>query len=385
MMDVSRVKGLSERVVTTAPDVAISTNLGGWINRAGIYQPEGRGDFYEQYNIKSPFHWKETPTGRHIELGIAENNFFSLLGALGLSYEQNGGLLFPVGTVYDVFLNRGLDMLVNAIYAGSRFILVGTPSGVTLAPEGGAHQSFITPLLGVGLPEMRYYEPAFARELEVLMCWALQQLQDRQNGRAVYFRLSTNPIEQPKLPSDAAWRQRVVNGGYWLRDHRRAPDYAQRRRFNIVSTGVMAPEALAASDRLLEEGIYANVVTVTSAGRLYAEYQAWQIAGLDNSDGPEPYLYELFPPAERHPIVSVIDGHPLALEWLGQALGTPQIGLGVSSFGESGDIASLYHAKHIHADDIVNAVGRHILRQARPAGAFTTPPTQQEIRVGGED
>ena len=370
LVELSRIKGLGERIVTTAPDVAISTNLGGWINRAGIYQPEGRPDFYEKYHLKSPFRWKEAPAGRHIELGIAENNFFSLLSLLGLSAEMNGNLLFPVGTVYDVFLKRGLDMLANGIYSNSRFLLVGTPSGVTLSPEGGAHQSFITPMLGVGFPDLHYFEPGYAKELEVLMCWGLDQLQDRENGRSLYLRLSTNPVPQPEVPGDAPWRRQVIRGGYWLRDYRGMPDYPAMGKFNLVSTGVMTDQALKASDMLLEEGIYANVIQITGLGLLYKEWKDFitrDPAGenLERPRSSPPYLAELFPPGERHPMVSVIDGHPLARGWMGEALGAPQVARGVTEFGESGDIESLYRAMKIHADDMVGAVGRLIVDGVR--------------------
>jgi len=380
MMELSRIKGLGERIVTTAPDVAISTNLGGWINRVGIYQPESRPDFYEKYDLKSPFRWKEAPAGRHIELGIAENNFFSLLAQLGLSNELNGNLLFPVGTVYDVFLKRGLDMLTNGIYSQSRFLLVGTPSGVTLSPEGGAHQSFLTPLLGLGFPDLHTFEPSYAKEVEVLMCWALEQMQDRENGRPVYLRLTTAPIRQAENTGDARWRRQVIEGGYWLRDHRGAPDYHRSRRFNLVSTGVMTEQALAASDQLREEGIYANVIQVTSPDRLYQGWRNYMVH--DPAEGPPPpsYLGELIPPEERHPMVSVIDGHPLTMQWLGEALGVRQIALGVTQFGESGDIESLYRTMGIHADDMVAAVARLIVESARQGGeragqggAYTMP------------
>jgi pyruvate dehydrogenase E1 component len=376
----SRAKGLNQRLVTTAPDVAISTNLGGWINRVGIYQPDERSDYYEKYKLQSPFRWKETPAGQHLELGIAENNFFSLLGTLGLSHELCGELLFPVGTVYDVFLNRGLDMLTNQIYSKSRFVLVGTPSGVTLAPEGGAHQSFLSPLLGIGFPEFLYFEPSYAKELEILMCWALDQLQDREHGKSVYFRLTTNPLSQPDMQYGDALQRQVIQGGYWLKDYRAEPDYAQRQRFNLLSTGVMTDQALAASAALREEGIYANVITLTSPGRLYQDWFAYQQSAVTGKAAAEPFVLELIPPEERHPMVSVIDGHPLAMEWIGQALGAQQIALGVAEFGQSGDIQSLYRAMHIHADDLVAAVGRLIIDQAGGARIASNQPK----RVGAE-
>jgi pyruvate dehydrogenase E1 component len=365
MMELSRVKGLKERLVTTAPDVAVSTNLGGWINRVGVYKPEDRSDFYEQYNVQSPFQWKENPAGQHIELGIAENNFFSMMGVLGLSHELTGEMLYPVGTVYDVFLKRGLDMLTNAIYSGAKFVLVGTPSGVTLSPEGGAHQSFLTPLLGMGFPDLHYYEPSYAVELEILITWGLRQLEDRKDGSSMYFRLSTNPIAQPDLRYDALLQQQVIDGGYWLRDWRGEPGYAQSERINIFTTGVMTAQALRASDILHEDGVFANVINLTSPDRLFRGWMAHQHAAMKGETCEEPYLMQLVPPEERHPMISVIDGHPLALNWVGGVLGARQVALGVTRFGESGDIESLYRTMGIHADDIVDGVGSLILERER--------------------
>ncbi|MGC4085345.1 MAG: hypothetical protein QM736_25290 [Vicinamibacterales bacterium] len=115
--------------------------------------------------VASPQQWTQSPAGQHIELGIAENNLFIMLAALGLSHSLFGARLLPIGTVYDPFICRGLDALNYACYQDARFILAGTPSGLTLAPEGGAHQSIYTPLIGMGQPNLVSYEPAFADDL----------------------------------------------------------------------------------------------------------------------------------------------------------------------------------------------------------------------------
>ena len=112
--------------------------------------------------------WLPGPEGRHIELGISEMNLFMALGQFGLSYELTGQHLIPIGTVYDPFVCRGLDALIYGLYGGAKMIFAGTPSGVSLSPEGGAHQSTVTPSLGIELPGLDF-EPAFAREVE----WAL--------------------------------------------------------------------------------------------------------------------------------------------------------------------------------------------------------------------
>src|SRR6266568_4165244 len=162
-----------ERIVTLAPDVSISTNLGGWINKVGVFAPDhhenpsGDGDVLR---------WEQSPEGRHIELGISEMNLFSLLAQLGLTQDLWGETLLPVGTVYDPFVCRGLDALIYALYNGARFVIAGTPSGVTLAPEGGAHQSTVTASIGVELPGITFAEPAYALASEWLLLDGLRAI-----------------------------------------------------------------------------------------------------------------------------------------------------------------------------------------------------------------
>jgi pyruvate dehydrogenase E1 component len=342
---------VAARLVTTSPDVAVSTNLANWINTCGIYSPADKPNYWAKNEIKSLLKWNETAEGQHIELGIAENNFYLALAMLGLAQELHGELLLPVGTVYDPFVARGLDALTYATYSGAKFLFAGTPSGLSLSREGGAHQSIYTPLVGMGLPGLLYYEPAYAAELECIMCWGLQQLADRQHGQSLYLRLSTRPITQAVRHSTPAWRRQVLAGGYWLRDYRQQPDYAQCPRLHLFASGVMLEEALQASDLAREDNIYANVINVTSADHLFRDYfQA-------SRRGAASYLDELLPEAERQvPAITMLDGHPLTLAWLGTIFSAPVKPLGVVHFGETGAVQQLYHKHNIDTDAVLTAV-----------------------------
>jgi len=351
LVALSDIKEVAARLVTTSPDVAVSTNLANWINQRGIYAPADRPNYWAKHGITSLLQWRETAAGQHIELGIAENNFYLALTMFGLAQELHGELLLPVGTVYDPFVARGLDALTYAAYVGAKFIFAGTPSGLSLSREGGAHQSIYTPLVGMGLPGVLYYEPAYAAELECIMCWGLQQLTDRQHGQSVYLRLSTRPITQAVRHSTPEWRRQVLAGGYWLRDYRQQPDYAQRPRVHIFASGVMLEEALQASDIASADGIYANVINVTSADRLFHAYVA------ASRQGTPSYLDELLPAAERRvPAITLLDGHPLTLAWLGALLNAPLKPLGVVNFGETGSLQQLYHKHHIDTDAVLTAM-----------------------------
>ena len=335
--------------MTVSPDVASSTNLGGWINRAGIWNPGERIDWFAD-DTDTLVRWRETEHGQHIELGIAEGNLVGLLGELGLTWSRDGQTLLPIGTLYDPFVNRALEPWSFGMYAGGQSILVGTPSGVTLAPEGGAHQSIITPSVGLEQPGCIAWEPAFAQDLEWTLLHALSLL-GRPGGCSSYFRLSTRPIDQAlaAVPDDPdareARRRLAVTGGYRLRAAKAAPQVV------LVGMGAMVPETLAAADELEAAGIPADVVCLVSADLVFRALRARD--GL--AEGADDALDELFPADRAAPIVSVLDGHPHTLSFLSAIRCMPIACLGVDDFGQSGDVQDLYEHFGIDADTIVGA------------------------------
>jgi len=336
---------VADSIVTASPDVAVTTHLAGWINRKGVYFPGAKPNLFA--DLPQAMQWRESPAGQHIELGIAEQTLFLLLGALGLARELSGVTLLPIGALYDPFVPRGLDALYHALYSGARFVVAGTPSGVSLAPEGGAHQSVITPGIGVALPALAYFEPAFAREVEWILLEALAGLADR-SGESLYLRLSTKPVDQSLAPSGGtpAYREGVLRGGYRLVDGRAEPGWdPEANAIHLFAAGAMVPEAVEASRLLRERGVRPNVFVVTSPDRLYR--------GLRS---PRPYLEQLVSGDEEGvPVVSVLDGHSSALAFIGAALGVPQFALGVDDFGQSGARADLYRHYGIDAAAIAGA------------------------------
>ena len=348
---------LSKRIVTVSPDVASSTNLGGWINAMGVWSRMEK-EFLPEEAEAGVFAWKETANGHHIELGISEINLFMALGQLGLSHEVNGNLLLPIGTLYDCFVPRGLDALYYGLYAGSRFIVVGTPSGITLAPEGGAHQSFITGSIGIELPGISAFEPCFGQELEWILMAGLENIRTRSSS--TYLRLTSKPVDQSLLsvPPDAGGREhlrkQVIRGAYRLVDRSGEAGYQPGKNVvHIFAVGAMVPEAIAASGQLKDKGVFANVFNVTGAGPLYREFQNSLHMAMSGEKKPSHLLEELVPAAERNiPIVTVVDGHPHSMAWIGAALQAPTYPLGVVGFGQSGTIADLYREYKIGAANI---------------------------------
>ena len=348
---------LARRIVTTSPDVSVSTNLGAWINRRGLFGHTEAEDVFRELKVVSAQLWRKTPRGQHIELGIAENNLFIQLAALGLSHELFGTRLLPIGTLYDPFIARGLDALNYACYQDSRFMLVATPSGVTLAPEGGAHQSIHTPLIGIGQPGLLSYEPAYVDELAVLMRFGLEHMQ-QPKGSSIYLRLSTRSLAQPERTLSAQQQDDIVSGGYWYVPPARDADIA------IVAMGAVTPEAIAAHEAVMKDFSGAGLLVLTSPDRLHADWlQAQRERGrttgvIDRTPSPVERLLE--PLSRDARIVTVMDGHPLALSWLGSVRGHRVVPLGIEKFGQSGDIQDLYATYKLDATAIIDAVARAV-------------------------
>ncbi len=368
--EIARLGGpLADRIVTTSPDVTVSTNLGGWVNRRGLFARDPRADTFRDERVPSAQKWAFSPRGQHVELGIAEMNLMLMLGAAGLSHSLFGERLIPIGTVYDPFVARGLDALNYACYQDARFLLVGTPSGVTLAPEGGAHQSIGTPLIGMAQDGIAAFEPAFLDELSVIMDWSFDYLQrdgegdpdERtwlrdETGGSVYLRLSTRPVEQPAAPrAGEAFTRGVIDGAYWLREP------GPNAELVIACQGTVATEAIAAVGRIAGDRRDVGLLAVTSADRLNAGWTAARRARARGHAQARSHVERLLDALPRHcTLITVIDGHPATLSWLGAVAGHRTVPLGVEHFGQTGSIADLYRHFQIDADAIV-AAANHIV------------------------
>jgi pyruvate dehydrogenase E1 component len=347
---------LARHLVTTSPDVTVSTNLGPWVNRRGIFGRDVQGDVFREQRIASAQRWESSATGQHFELGIAEMNLFLLLGAMGISHSLFGARLLPVGTLYDPFIARGLDALNYACYQDARFILVATPSGVALAPEGGAHQSIGSPMIGMAQPGLVSYEPAYADELAVLLRWALEHIQrdgtaNEEDGSSVYLRLSTRVLEQPGRTVSAELKREIVSGGYWLSEP------GPSARVVLAYQGAVSPEVIAAAGMMAEDRQGVGVLAITSSDRLYTEWRRAQSRRHQGLLSPPSRAEHLLAPVPKDAvIVTVIDAHPATLSWLGGVSGHRVESLGVDRFGQTGTVADLYRHFGFDAEGIMRAV-----------------------------
>lgn len=338
-------------VVTCSPDVASSTNLGGWINKTGVWSVSERTDWFAD-DAERLLKWSETVNGQHIEIGIAEVNLVGLLSELGATWSRWGQRLIPIATIYDPFVSRALEPWSYGIYAGGQSILVGTPSGVTLAPEGGAHQSITTPSIGLEQPGCVAWEPGFAQDLEWTFLHAMSQV-GIEGGTSAYFRLSTRPIdpELARLPEDPDLlerrRHQVVAGGYRMTQHDPAHE-----QVTLVGVGAIMPEVLIAAQRLAAQGIMAGVVCLTSPDLVFRSFQQ---RGRRETTSDGDILGQLFPTQHPAPLVTVLDGHPHTLSFLAAARGDQIHCLGVTEFGQSSDLTDAYALHRIDPGAIIDA------------------------------
>ena len=353
---------LARRIVTTSPDVTVSTNLGAWVNRRNLFAPQEMADLFQKEAIPSTQKWRFGPEGQHLELGIAEMNLFLMLGAAGLSHSLFGERLLPIGTLYDPFIARGLDALNYACYQDARFLLVATPSGVSLAGEGGAHQSIASPLIGMAQDGLASFEPAFADELAIIIDWAFDYMQRSGDARpdladwprdltggSVYLRLSTRSIDQVPREVNSLLTNSVIGGAYWLKPPTPECEVV------IAYQGVLASEAIEAAARLGGDKRNVAILAVTSSDRLNAGWQAAQRGRLHGDKSLSHIENLLSEIPHRAGIVTAIDAHPATLGWLGSVLGHRTMALGVEHFGQTGTVNDLYRHFAIDADSIATA------------------------------
>ena len=345
----------ARRIVTTSPDVTVSTNLGAWVNQRGLFRRSELADVFRAAKIPSAQKWAGDGAGQHVELGIAENNLFLNLAAFGLADELFGERLLPIGTVYDPFIARGLDALNYACYQDARFLLVATPSGVTLGAEGGAHQSINPPLIAMGQPGLRHYEPAFADELALLMAESFRLMQ-ADDGESVYLRLTTRMIDQPKR-DNGDWQHGAIAGGYWLRAPAPGSDAA------IVFSGAIAPEAIAACEALSQDMPGIGLLNVTSPTLLHRGWTAGHRARWTSRDAEPSHIETLLAPLARSArIVTILDAAPATLSWIGGVCGHRVSPLGTERFGQTGDLPDIYAHHRLDVDAIIDATAELLVR-----------------------
>lgn len=400
-----RWEAAADLMLTMSPDVGTSTNI----------NPAMDGKIYgigEDKDWEAELEWSErgrpqlhsthNPWTRHIRFEIAEAASMSAAGSFGMSGQYFGVPLMPMMTVYDFFIKRALDQLYYNVYWRSSFLLVGTPSGVTLAPEGAQHSW----KSDIQMPSMITWEPCYAKEMEWILADAVQRhcKGDNLDREGVVVRAVTMGVRQKEmmkrlkaqaqhqdaqgtpLPEEqilAAVREDVLAGGYWLINRSGEADYQPGDNVvTILALGAMGVEAVKASDQLRERGICADVLMVTNPDLLLGRFAERDGFAQLNKLGVDGAVHlvgtagEILDAADAHllaarsvPMVSVVDGESGLLDNAGSIVGVKQVSLGVKKFSKSGRPDEIFAYHGLDAEGIVEAAGQALaestLRQVR--------------------
>ncbi|MBL8858255.1 MAG: pyruvate dehydrogenase [Planctomycetes bacterium] len=413
--DEQRWKTAADMVLTLSPDVGTSTNISPGMDKR-IYGPDYQPALDDELKIKYKHPEMATtddPWTRHIRFEIAEANCMSAAGAFGKMGHYVGLPFMPMMTVYDFFIKRALDQLYYNLYWGSEFVLMGTPSGVTLSSEGAQHSW----KSDIQIPNLITWEPTFALEVDWILADAIQrQMVDTNEGRkGVLIRAVTRGVQQslllenvrrqarskldgtnsgPLKPKDAGaeWgeaidestlavlddtqllervRTECLAGAYYLVDWRGYAGYEPGDNVvHVFAMGSLVTEALAAAKELLEKGIFANVIAVSSPELLLGilgEQDGYEhlkngleingdLYAVQGAGDSEAGLVSLA--GRRIPIVAVCDGEAGLLDNIGSIVGVKQVTLAVRKFSKCGRPDEVYAYQHLDAHSIVEACGR---------------------------
>jgi pyruvate dehydrogenase E1 component len=389
-------------ILTMSPDVGTSTQLNPVMDDR-VYGRSGEADKSVAEIEQRTGHGKKRPSllptnepwTRHIRFEIAEANCMSAVGSFGMMGHYAGVPFFPIMTVYDFFIKRALDQLFYSLYWGAEFVILGTPSGVTLSSEGAQHSW----KSDIQIPNLITWEPIFSIEVDWILCESVRRhFADENEGRkGILIRAVTRGVEQKEqlkrlrrhprfrtnpndLESDPledatileAARHECLSGAYHLVDFRGQPDYEPGVNVvNLFTMGALATEALEASDALRAEGVYVNVIAVSSPdlllGNLAAENDFFHLKrglGLDTNLslsplGPVEEGAELVTLAGRRvPVVSVHDGEAGLLDNIGSLLGVRQETLAVRKFSKCGRPDQVFAYQRIDARSVMEAVAK---------------------------
>jgi pyruvate dehydrogenase E1 component len=413
-----------ELMVHMAPDVGTSTNLNPAMD-GKIFGAPVVMDIESELGVKD----RKTPdlvpgeevNDRFLRFEIAEGNVMSCVGSFGRMRDQIGVPFIPLMTVYDFFVKRALDQFFYNLYWKSSFILVGTPSGVTLSPEGAQHGW----KSDIQIPQQITWEPAFCVELDWIMSDAIRRhlTYDNEGRTGVFIRGVTRGLDQklllaslktqvrfksparlegPLHPSAYPMagaidessvetieesaimnllREDVLSGGYWLLDFTGYAGYEPGDNVvHIFCMGSLVTEAIEASRRLLRKGIYANVFVVTCVDLLNGNLGHANNYSFLRSKGITGDLYLkhvtnghvesadwVTVAGRRIPIVSVHDGEPGLLDNLGSIVGVRHETLACRKHSKCGRPVDVYHYHGIDADAVVEACGKVLSETALEA------------------
>ncbi len=327
-----REKQLGPHIVPIVPDESRTFGMEGLFRQFGIYSPFGQR--YRPEDSEQLMFYKEDEHGQILEEGITEAGSISSFVAAGTSYSAHDVPMVPFYIYYSMFgYQRVGDLIWAAGDSRTRgFLLGGTAGRTTLNGEGLQHEDGHSHLLFSVVPNCRAYDPAYGYEVAVIIQDGLRRMLTEQEDVFYYLTLMNENYPHPAMADDAP--EGILRGMHQVRE---APKRTRRPTVQLLGSGTILREVLAASESLAEDfDVHADVWSVTSFSEL-------------RRDGIEVERWNMLHPAQkaraayvaqclserRGPVVAATDYLRAVPDQIRQWVPAPYRTLGTDGYGRS--------------------------------------------------
>ncbi len=349
---------LGPRIVPIVADEARTFGMANLFKQVGIYSSVGQR--YAPEDIGSVLSYREATDGQILEEGISEAGAIASWTAAATSYSVHGLAMLPFYIYYSMF---GFQRVGDAIWAAAdqraRGFLLGATSGrTTLGGEGLQHQDGSSHLVAATIPNCKAYDPAFAGEMAVIVDAGIREMMVEQKDVFYYVTLMNENYAQPDVPAGA--EADILRGCYRFGVYSPASGKA-RQKVTLMGSGAILTEVVKAAQLLADEGIEAEVFSVTSWSELARDGVACEQRAIAGDAAGVPFVAQQLG-AGKGPIVAATDYVRSVPESVRAFLpeGRRYLTLGTDGFGRSDTRAALRGFFGVDAQSIARAA-RHAL------------------------
>ena len=370
-----RDKRIGPLIVPIVPDEARTFGMEPLFRQVGIYSSVGQ--LYEPVDRENLLYYKEAKDGQVLEEGITEAGSFSSFIAAGNAYATHGINTIPFFIYYSMF---GFQRIGDLIWAAADlrckgFFLGGTSGRTTLNGEGLQHQDGHSHVAALAVPTLRSYDPTYAYELAVIIEDGIRRMYVDQEEGFYYLTVMNENYAMPPIPEPAEeTREGILRGLY--RFSAGDPD-ADLPKAHLLGSGAILNESVRAAELLAEQGVSADVWSVTSYQQLYRDICETERRDLLDP-GPEPrrsYVARCFA-GERGVFVAATDYLRVLPALITDHLPGPVVRLGTDGFGRSDTRGALRDHFEVSARYIALAA----LRQLHADGSVDRDALERGIR-----
>ena len=324
---------MGKRIVPIVPDEARTFGMEGMFRQFGIFSLAGQ--LYRPQDADQLMFYKEDKTGQMLQEGINEAGAIASWMAAATSYSTSNVAMVPFYIFYSMFgFQRVGDLAWAAGDMRARgFLLGGTSGRTTLNGEGLQHEDGHSHVLSATIPNCVSYDPTFAYEVAVLIQHGLKRMLTDQEDVFFYLTLLNESYEHPPMPQGA--EEGIVRGMYLFRE---APKAAGRHRVQLLGSGAILREVIAAAELLANDwDVSAEIWSVTSFTELAREardVERWNM--LHPTETPKtPYVTDRLSQSADSPVIASTDYMKLFAEQIRPYVPGRYRVLGTDGYGRS--------------------------------------------------